>query len=153
MWTAHEIVVLCVILVDPGLQFTAILQKDKGKSGEMRQNRAMACLDNRVQQIMYSRLKAYGFVNNSHVPPDVPAGVVLNSGGSYLQLATWEYLCCARLVTDFSVNPSIIHVTGAPQYVARSRELGQLTKDTHMGQECRQSTPKTGINLLTKGFN
>lgn len=116
MWTAHEIVVLCVILVDPGLQFTAILQKDKGKIGEMRQNRAMACLDNRVQQIMYSRLKSYGFVNNGHLPPDVPAGVVLNSGGSYLQLATWEYLCCARLVTDFSVNPSIIHVTGAPEY-------------------------------------
>jgi hypothetical protein len=116
MWTAHEIVVLCVLMVDPGLQFNAILQKDKGKSGEMRQNRAMACLDNRVQQIMYSRLKAYGFVNNGHVPPDVPAGVVLNSGGSYLQLATWEYLHCARLVTDFSVNPSIIRVTGAPQY-------------------------------------
>ena len=116
MWTAHEIVVLCVILVDPGLQFSAILQKDKGKIGEKRQNRAMACLDNRVQQIMYSRLKSYGFVNNGHLPPDVPAGVVLNSGGSYLQLATWEYLHCARLVTDFSVNPSIIRVTGAPEY-------------------------------------
>jgi hypothetical protein len=118
MWTAEEIVVLCVIMVDPGLQFNNILQKDKGKSGEDLQNRAMASLDPRVQKVIYSRLKAYGVVDQGHLPEDVPAGVVLNSGGSYLQLATWEYLHCARFVTDPSLNPSLIRVEGAPEYTA-----------------------------------
>jgi hypothetical protein len=88
------------------LCFNLVLQKDKGASGEKFQNRCMSCLDNRVQQVIYSRLKSYGIVDEGHLPHDVPTGVVLNSGGSYLQLTTWEYLGSSRFVTD----PDRIHV-------------------------------------------
>ncbi len=88
MWTMQEIIILCVILLDPRLFFNIILQKDRGKSGEHMQNRGMACLNNRVQKFMYSRLQSYGFIDTGHLPADVPAAVVLNSGGSYLQLTT-----------------------------------------------------------------
>jgi hypothetical protein len=134
MWTAHEIIVFCVILVDPGLQFNSILQKDKGKSGEAFQNRAMACLDHRVQKVMYSRLKLYGFIDVGHLPDDVPAGVVLNSGGSYLQLGTWEYLHCARFITDPTVAPSIIIVQGAPEYTGANAVYVATTTRRPSGQ-------------------
>jgi hypothetical protein len=134
MWTAHEIVVLCVILVNPCLQFSPILQKDKGKNGEVHQNRAMACLDSRVQAVMFSRLKFYGYADEGHLPQDVPAGVVLNSGGSYLQLVTWQYLHCARFVTDFSVKPSIIIVEGAPEYTGGNAVYVATTTRRPSGQ-------------------
>ena len=76
----------------------------------------MACLNNRVQKIMYTRLQSYRFIDDGHLPYHVPAGVVLNSGGSYLQLTTWEYLKSARFVTDPSVEAPIIQVTDAPGY-------------------------------------
>jgi len=116
MWTREEIIVMCVILLDPKLCFNIVLQKDKTKAHEATQNRGMACLDNRVQQIMYFRLKSYGFIDDGHLPCEVPAGVVLNSGGSFLQLTTWEYLKSARFVTDPHASPPILHVSGTPKY-------------------------------------
>ena len=116
MWTMQEIIIFCVILLDPRLFFNNILQKDRGKSGEALQNRGMACLNIRVQKIVYSRLQSYGFIDTGHLPADVPAAVVLNSGGSYLQLTTWEYLKSSRFVTDPSVEAPIIQVTDAPGY-------------------------------------
>jgi hypothetical protein len=143
MWTAHELIVLCVIMVDPGLQFNGILQKDKDPSGEKGQNRAMACLDPRVQKIMYFRLKFYGFVNEGHLPHDVSAGVVFNSGGSYLQLGTWEYLHCARFVTDPSVVPSLIHVEGAPQYTGANAVYVATTTRRPSGEPVTRSRVST----------
>jgi hypothetical protein len=69
---------------------------------ERYQNRGMACLDPRVQAIMYSRLKQYKIVlEDSHLPIDMPAAVDLNSGGSYLQTGTWQYpLNCTFVVDD-----------------------------------------------------
>ena len=118
MWTREEILLMCVILVDPALHFVDIRQKDKGRSGEAFQNRGMAALDDRVQEVMHARLSAYGFLeSHSHLPSSVPAGVVLNSGGSYRQLSTWEYLKSARFETDPSAQHSVIQVRGAPDYV------------------------------------
>ena len=118
MWTREEILLMCVILVDPALYFDDIRQKDRGRSGEAFQNRGMAALDDRVQAVMHARLSAYGFVDShSHLPSSVPAGVVLNSGGSYRQLSTWKYLNSARFVTDPSAQHSVIQVQGAPEYV------------------------------------
>jgi hypothetical protein len=81
------------------------------------QNRGMACLDPRVQAIMYSRLKQYKFVlEDGHLPIDVPAAVVLNSGGSYLQLGTWVYSPSSRFVVDESVGAMLFEVTDTPAY-------------------------------------
>ena len=118
MWTREEILLMCVILVDPALYFDDIRQKDRGRSGEAFQNRGMAALDGRVQAVMHARLSAYGFIDShSHLPSSVPAGVVINSGGSYRQLSTWKYLNSARFVTDPSAQHSVIQVQGAPEYV------------------------------------
>ena len=104
--------------MDANLQFDDIRQKDKGKTGEIGQNRGMAALDDRVQSVMHARLTHYGFVDAAlHLPCSVPAGVVLNSCGSYLQLATWQYLKTARFITDPSVSAPLIQVSGAPEYV------------------------------------
>jgi hypothetical protein len=59
MWTREEILLMCVILVDPALYFDDIRQKNRGRSGEAFQNRGMAALDDRVQAIMQARLSAY----------------------------------------------------------------------------------------------
>ena len=116
MWTREEIAVMCIILLDPKLLFNSILQKN-GKEDENRQNRGMACLDSRVQAIMYSRLKQYKFVlEDKHLPMDIPAAVVLNSGGSYLQMGTWEYSKKGRFVVDDTVAAMLFEVTGAPAY-------------------------------------
>ena len=73
MWTREEILLMCVILVDPALYFDDIRQKDRGRSGEAFQNRGMAALDGRVQAVMHARLSAYGFVDShSHLPSSVP---------------------------------------------------------------------------------
>jgi hypothetical protein len=117
MWTREEIAVMCVILLDPELMFINILQKNVSDDEEKYQNRGMACLDPRVQAIMYSRLKQYKFVlEDSHLPIDIPAGVVLNSGGSYLQRFTWEYSDNGRFVVDDSVNAMLFEVIQAPAY-------------------------------------
>ncbi len=106
---------MCVILLDPDLLFINILQKDH--DDEDSQNRGMACLDDRVQAIMYSRLKQYKFVfEEGHLPNDVPAAVVLNSGGSYLQKGTWEYCPASRFVVDDSVAAMLLQVVNAPEY-------------------------------------
>jgi hypothetical protein len=76
----------------------------------------MACLDPRVQAIMYSRLKKYKFVEDSHLPIDIPAAVVLNSGGSYLHTGTWEYPLNCRFVVDDTVDALLFEVTEAPAY-------------------------------------
>ena len=116
MWTREEIAVMCVILLDPNLRFNNILQKND-KKDEDRQNRGMACLDPRVQAIMYSRLKQYKFVReDEHLPMDVPAAVVLNSGGSYLQRATWHYAVDCRFVVDDKVDAMLFEVTKTPEY-------------------------------------
>jgi hypothetical protein len=116
MWTREEIAVMCIILLDPKLLFNSILQKN-GKEDENRQNRGMACLDSRVQAIMYSRLKQYKFVlEDKHLPMDVPAAVVLNSGGSYQQMGTWEYSKKDRFVVDNTVDAMLFEVIGAPVY-------------------------------------
>jgi hypothetical protein len=116
MWTREEIAVMCIILLDPKLLFNAVLQKN-GKDDENRQNRGMACLDSRVQAIMYSRLKQYKFVlEDKHLPMDVPAAVVLNSGGSYLHMGTWEYLDSSRFVVDNNVDALLFEVINAPPY-------------------------------------
>jgi hypothetical protein len=132
MWTKEEVIVFCVILLDPRLYFNGILQKDKGSSGESLQNRGMANLNSRVQQIMYSRLESYGFIDKGHLPPDVPAAVVLNSGGSYLQLTTWEYLASSRFVTDPTVHEAIIEVSGAPGFT-HCDAIYVATKTRHQG--------------------
>ena len=44
MWTREEILLMCVILVDPALYFDDIRQKDRGRSGEAFQNRGMAAV-------------------------------------------------------------------------------------------------------------
>ena len=119
MWTREEIAVMCVILLDPKLMFNIILQKrlDMSVDDEKYQNRGMACLDPRVQAIMYSRLKQYKFVlEDGHLPIDVPAAVVLNSGGSYLHLGTWVYLPSSRFVVDETVNAMLFEVTNTPAY-------------------------------------
>jgi hypothetical protein len=118
MWTREEIAVMCVILLDPELQFNIILQKrlDMSLDDERKQNRGMACLDPRVQAIMYSRLKHYRFVQDGHLPSDVPAAVVLNSGGSYLNLGTWVYCTNSRFVVDEAVLPLLFEVTKTPAY-------------------------------------
>jgi hypothetical protein len=117
MWTREEIVVMCVILLDPELMFNSILQKNISEDEEKFQNRGMACLDSRVQAIMYSRLKQYKFVlEDSHLPIDVPAAVVLNSGGSYLQMGTWEYSVGSRFVVDNKVDALLFEVINAPAY-------------------------------------
>jgi hypothetical protein len=62
--------------MDKHLLFDDIQQKDKGRSGENFQNRGMAALDDRVQQIMHDRLHKYGFIDRSlHLPSSVPSGV------------------------------------------------------------------------------
>jgi hypothetical protein len=63
MWTREEIAVMCVIRLDPELMFNIILQKrsDMSLDDEKYQNRGMACLDPRVQAIMYSRLKQLSY--------------------------------------------------------------------------------------------
>jgi hypothetical protein len=117
MWTREEITLMCVILLDPELMFNGILQKNISIDEEKYQNRGMACLDPRVQAIMYSRLKQYKFVlEDSHLPIDVPAAVVLNSGGSYLQMGTWEYSVSTRFVVDNEVDALLFEVTEAPAY-------------------------------------
>jgi hypothetical protein len=117
MWTREEITVMCVILLDPKLMFNGILQKNISIDEEKYQNRGMACLDPRVQAIMYSRLKQYKFVlEDSHLPIDVPAAVVLNSGGSYLQMVTWEYSVSSRFVVDNEVDALLFEVIEAPAY-------------------------------------
>jgi hypothetical protein len=104
--------------LDPALQFNPILQKDLGKDGERDQNRGMATLDDRVQAVLYQRLHAYKVIDpEKHLPKFVPAAVVLNSGGSYRQLATWEYLKTARFVSDQSVKQPFLQVSGAPEYL------------------------------------
>jgi hypothetical protein len=109
---------MCIITTDANLQFDGIIQKDKGKEKEKLQNRGMAPLDNRVQEIMHARLVQYQLCDPAlHLPPSVPSAVVLNSCGSYLQMATWEYVKGARFVTDPTVQHPLIHVTGAPGYV------------------------------------
>lgn len=118
MWSHEEILLMCIITTDANLQFDGIKQKDKAKEYEKLQNRGMAPLDNRVQAIMHARLVQYQLCDTSlHLPPSVPSAVVLNSCGSYLQMATWEYVKGARFVTDPTVQHPLIHVTGAPQYV------------------------------------
>jgi hypothetical protein len=108
---------MCVILLDPKLLYNNILQKNITADEEKYQNRGMACLDPRVQSIMYSRLKQYKFVlEDSHLPIDIPAAVVLNSGGSYLQRFTWEYSNNGRFVVDDTVNAMLFEVTKAPAY-------------------------------------
>ena len=117
MWTREEILVMCVILLDPKLLYNNILQKNITADEEKYQNRGMACLDPRVQSIMYSRLKQYKFVlEDSHLPIDIPAAVVLNSGGSYLQMGTWEYPLNCRFVVDDTVEALLFEVTEAPAY-------------------------------------
>jgi len=117
MWTREEIVVMCVILLDPKLLFNNILQKNIRLDEEKFQNRGMACLDPRVQAIMYSRLKEYKFVlEGIHLPIDIPAAVVLNSGGSFLQRGTWQYPVHSRFVVDDRVDPMLFEVTNAPAY-------------------------------------
>jgi len=117
MWTRDEITVMCVILLDPKLMFNSILQKNISEDEEKYQNRGMACLDSRVQAIMYSRLKQYKFVlEDSHLPIDIPAAVVLNSGGSYLQMGTWEYSVSSRFVVDNKVDALLFEVINAPAY-------------------------------------
>jgi hypothetical protein len=117
MWTREEILVMCVILLDPKLLYNNILQKNITADEEKYQNRGMACLDPRVQAIMYSRLKQYKFVlADSHLPIDIPAAVVLNSGGSYLQTGTWEYPLSCRFVVDDTVEALLFEVTEAPAY-------------------------------------
>ena len=104
-----------MILLDPKLVFNNILQKDH--QDENSQNRGMACLDPRVQTIMYLRLKQYKFVlENDHLPSDVPAAVVLNSGGSYLQEGTWQYPVDCRFVVDDRVDAMLFEVSKAPEY-------------------------------------
>ena len=116
MWTREEIIVMCVILLDPNNRFNNILQKIT-QVQEKDQNRGMACLDPRVQAIMYLRLKHYKFVrDDEHLPIDIPAAVVLNSGGSYLHLGTWIYPVNCRFVVDDKVDQVILHVTGTPDY-------------------------------------
>ena len=116
MWTREEIVVMCVILLDSNLLFNNVLQKIT-QIEEKDQNRGMACLDPRVQAIMYLRLKDYKFVlEDKHLPIDVPAAVVLNSGGSYLHLATWEYPVNCRFVVDDKVDAVLFEVTNTPAY-------------------------------------
>jgi hypothetical protein len=116
MWTREEIVVMCVILLDSNLLFNNVLQKIT-QIEEKDQNRGMACLDPRVQAIMYLRLKDYKFVlEDKHLPIDVPAAVVLNSGGSYLHLATWEYPVNSRFVVDDKVDAVLFEVTDTPAY-------------------------------------
>ena len=45
LWSHEEILLMCIIIMDPSLQFDSIRQKDKGNSGENKQNRGMAlCL-------------------------------------------------------------------------------------------------------------
>jgi hypothetical protein len=117
MWTREEIVVMCVILLDPNYLFFNILQKNIPQYEESNQNRGMACLDPRVQAIMYSRLKQYKFVlEDKHLPSDIPAAVVLNSGGSYLQMGTWEYSVSSRFVVDNNVDALLFEVINAPAY-------------------------------------
>jgi hypothetical protein len=119
MWTREEIVVMCVILLDPNYLFFNILQKNISKDEESYQNRGMACLDPRVQAIMYSRLKQYKFVlEDKHLPSDIPAAVVLNSGGSYLQRGTWEYSGDCRFVVDDTVHAMLFEVTKTPAYTS-----------------------------------
>ena len=73
MWTGEEILLMCVLLVDPALYFDDIRRKDRGRSGEAFQNRGMAALDDRVQAVMHERLSAYGFIDShSHLPSSVP---------------------------------------------------------------------------------
>jgi hypothetical protein len=118
MWTREEIAVMCVIILDPKLRFINILQKNDEKD-EDRQNRGMACLDPRVQAIMYSRLKQYKFVSeDKHLPMDVPAAVILNSGGCYLQRATWQYPVDCRFVVDDTVDAMLFWVTKTPEYTS-----------------------------------
>jgi hypothetical protein len=89
----------CIIIMDTSIQFDDIRQKYKGNSGENKQNRGMASLDDRVQEVMLARLKHYGFVDSKHhLPSTVPSGVVLNSGGSFLQL--WHVHDGHRTVID-----------------------------------------------------
>jgi hypothetical protein len=119
MWTREEIVVMCVILLDPKYMFNNILQKNISEDEEKYQNRGMACLDPRVQAIMYSRLKQYKFVlEDKHLPSDIPAAVVLNSGGSYLQMGTWEYSGDCRFVVDDTVDAMLFEVTKTPAYTS-----------------------------------
>lgn len=47
----------------------------------------------------------------------MPSGVVLNSGVSYLQLSTWQYLKTARFMTDPSAPAPLIQVSGAPEFI------------------------------------
>jgi hypothetical protein len=116
MWTREEIVVMCVILLDLSNRFNIVLQKIT-KIQEKDQNRGMASLDPRVQAIMYLRLKQYKFVReDEHLPIDIPAAVVLNSGGSYLHLATWRYQDNCRFVVDDKVDQVILLVSGTPDY-------------------------------------
>jgi len=97
--------------------FNSILQKNISDDEEKYQNRGMACLDSRVQAIMYMRLKQYKFVSeDKHLPIDIPAAVVLNSGGSYLQMGTWEYSVSSRFVVDNNVDALLFEVINAPAY-------------------------------------
>ena len=110
---------MCVILLDPKYMFNNILQKNITEDEEKYQNRGMACLDPRVQAIMYSRLKQYKFVlEDTHLPSDIPAAVVLNSGGSYLQTGTWEYSGDCRFVVDDTVDAMLFEVTQTPAYTS-----------------------------------
>jgi hypothetical protein len=68
---------------------------------------------------MYSRLKQYKFVlEDSHLPIDVPAAVVLNSGGSYLQMGTWVYSDDGRFAVDDTVDAMLFEVIKAPAYTS-----------------------------------
>ena len=109
---------MCVILLDPKLMFNDILQKNGDKQNQEKdQNRGMACLDPRVQAIMYLRLKQYTFLlEDDHLPIDIPAAVVLNSGGSYLQKGTWEYPVDSRFVVDDRVDAMLFEVAKTPAY-------------------------------------
>jgi hypothetical protein len=68
---------------------------------------------------MYLRLKQYKFVSeDKHLPIDIPAAVVLNSGGSYLQRGTWEYSGDCRFVVDDTVHAMLFEVTKTPAYTS-----------------------------------
>jgi hypothetical protein len=154
MWTREEITVMCVILLDPKLMFNSILQKNISEDEEKYQNRGMACLDPRVQAIMYSRLKQYKFVlEDSHLPIDVPAAVVLNSGGSYLQMGTWEYSVSSRFVVDNKVDALLFEVIEAPKYT-RCNGVYIATKTRRLnGQPVYVGISPTQFFGLTKKEN
>jgi hypothetical protein len=110
LWKKEEILCIAIVILDPRLQFTGILQKD-GKAVDT-SYRGMALLHPMVQRVFYERLRSYGFVNPRYHPEKLQSfsSVVINGGGSWQQNATWHFPVTSRFQMNPEASPFMVKV-------------------------------------------